>query len=159
MYKLLTENCRNWFSCLWFLLIGIVLGCLLSSCVWYFDRVFCRFTLANAIEYRVQPGKWHSQRVSTSAATSRDKMNRHTSHGNSPYRLRKKFGSTRTMFTPHTHQFEMCYLCECVRTLYSMTIGQWSVKIMVLSCKESQFIEGLFWNQFGYFSYLPLVHY
>ena len=85
-------------------------------------------------------------------------MNRHTSHGNSPYRLRKKFGSTRTMFTPHTHQFEMCYLCECVRTLYSMTIGQWSVKIMVLSCKESQFIEGLFWNQFGYLSFLPLLH-
>jgi len=48
----------------------------------------------SAIEYRVQPGKWHSQGVSTSAATSRDKMNRHTSHRDSPCRLRKKFGST-----------------------------------------------------------------
>jgi len=116
-------------------------------------------TLAKAIEYRVQPGKWHSQRVSTSVATSRDKMNGHTSHGDSPYRLRKKFGSTWTMLTPHTHQFKACYLYAWV-CVYPVFYGNWPMKCenLVFSCKGSQFIEGLFCNLVTSVSYFFCIH-
>ena len=122
--------------------------------------------LASAIEYKVQPGKWHSQRVSTSAATSRDKMKRHTPHGDSPCRLRKKFGST---YMNNAHNLYTQYII-CVSVCVPVFYGNWSMKwsglpplllvhdwwnciahamkmydsIMVFSCQESKFIEGLF---------------
>ena len=82
-------------------------------------------------------------------------MNRHTSHGG---RLRKKFGSTWTMLTPHTHQFETCYLYVWV-CAYPVFYGNWPMKCenLVFSCKRSQLIEGLF-KKFGYLSFLPLLH-